>query len=477
MLALPLAWIAVAAIAVALLIAFHQRTALVTPLVAALGATGALGMQELARLRRERLRLVEERLSAERATISRRASSIMSPTSCARRCRRSSGFGRLIGQDGSGTSDRQDYAQVIVRNSTHLLRLVNNLLDDARMATGHLVADPQPASVRQVVRDVVATVDGLPRGEGVEVLAHVEADVPERLLIDELRVRQIVLNLVANAAKFTEQGHIRLDVAWRADTLRIAVEDTGPGIEPEAIDRVFEEFEFGSPAAARAGGSGLGLSVSRRLARLMGGDLVLASTTVGAGTRFVLTVPARAVAPLSNPAAQAAADAATPPAAGHGARGSRRGAVGDVHGRDPGRGGSRRLEAVDPRLRRFAGHPPAAVRGPRSSRRRGDPGADRRGRPRVARDPAPRRRAPRPRSAGHERPGRRRAPARRPLRWPGDRGDRRRRRFDAGDAARAGLQRHHPQADARLGARRGAGRAPAAVDAAPPSAPVRRGSR
>ena len=308
LLAVPVAWIAIAAIAVALLVMLHQRTALVTPLVAALGATGALGMQELVRLRRERQRLVAERLAAERATdlktrfVNHVAHELRTPLSAIL------GFGRLLGQEGSQSNERREYAQVIVRNSTHLLRLVNNLLDDARLATGHVASDPQPASVRQLVRDVVATMDGLPRSEGVEVLASVDPEVPERLMIDELRVRQIVLNLVANAAKFTERGHIRVDIAWRPDVLTVGVEDTGSGIAPEACDRVFEEFEFGSPAAARAGGSGLGLSVSRRLARLMGGDLILASTTPGAGTRFLLTVPATPVAPLTEPAAVASAE-------------------------------------------------------------------------------------------------------------------------------------------------------------------------
>ena len=311
-LAVPAAWLAIAAIAIALLVTLQQRTALVTPLVAALGVTGALGMQELMRLRRDRQRLVAERLAAERATdlktrfVNHVAHELRTPLSAIL------GFSRLLGQEGSPSNERREYAQVILRNSTHLLRLVNNLLDDARLATGHIAADPQPAAVRQVIRDVLATIDGLPRGEGVEVLSHVEPDVPERLVIDELRVRQIVLNLVANAAKFTERGHIRVDVGWRPDVLDIAVEDTGAGIEPDACDRVFEEFEFGSPAAARAGGSGLGLSVSRRLARLMGGDLILASTTPGAGTRFLLTVPATAVAPLAEPATMAPASA--PPA-------------------------------------------------------------------------------------------------------------------------------------------------------------------
>jgi signal transduction histidine kinase len=311
-LAVPAAWLAIAAIAIALLVTLQQRTALVTPLVAALGVTGALGMQELMRLRRDRQRLVAERLAAERATdlktrfVNHVAHELRTPLSAIL------GFSRLLGQEGSPSNERREYAQVILRNSTHLLRLVNNLLDDARLATGHIAADPQPAAVRQVIRDVLATIDGLPRGEGVEVLSHVEPDVPERLVIDELRVRQIVLNLVANAAKFTERGHIRVDVGWRPDVLDIAVEDTGAGIEPDACDRVFEEFEFGSPAAARAGGSGLGLSVSRRLARLMGGDLILASTTPGAGTRFLLTVPATAVAPLAEPATMGPASA--PPA-------------------------------------------------------------------------------------------------------------------------------------------------------------------
>lgn len=313
--ALPLAWLAIGAAAVLLLLIASQRTALVTPLVAALGATLALGMQELVRLRRERHDLVAERLAAERATelktrvLNHIAHELRTPLSAIL------GFGRLLGQDGGAATDRRDYAQVIVRNSTHLLRLVNNLLDDARLAAGHAVSDPQPGSVRQVVRDVVATVDGLPRHGDVEVLARVDDGVPGRLVIDELRIRQIVLNLAANAAKFTERGHIRIDVTWAADQLEIAVEDTGPGIAPEACERVFEEFEYGSPAAARAGGSGLGLSVSRRLARLMGGDLMLASTTVGKGTRFVLAVPARAMADAPRVPAAALAPEMAPPSA------------------------------------------------------------------------------------------------------------------------------------------------------------------
>ena len=182
-----------------------------------------------------------------------------------------------------------------------------------------------------------------------------------------------MLNLVANAAKFTERGHIRVDVAWRPAVLDIGVEDTGPGIEPEACDRVFEEFEFGSPTAARAGGSGLGLSVSRRLARLMGGDLILASTTVGAGTRFLLTVPATAVAPLAEPAS----GTRRPRAACR--------AIPSASATPSPRATPRLPVAADWKPAILVcddspGHPPAAVGGPRSGRRRGHHGADRRGR-------------------------------------------------------------------------------------------------
>ena len=311
--AAPLAWLAIFGLGIALLLTFQQRTALVTPLVAALGATGALGLQELVRLRRERQRLVAERLAAERATelktqfLNHVAHELRTPLAAI------SGFSRLLGQDGTGTRERHEYAQVIFRNSAHLLRLVNNLLDDARLASGHTDCERQPASARQVLRDVVATIDGLPRGPGVELIAYIGADVPERLLIDELRVRQIVLNLVANAAKFTERGHIRLDAAWVPDRLTIGVEDTGPGIEVEARDRIFEEFEFGSPVAARAGGTGLGLSVSRRLARMMGGELLLGHTVIGQGSRFVLTVPAEP--PVEAPAAAGGPAAPAPIAA------------------------------------------------------------------------------------------------------------------------------------------------------------------
>jgi signal transduction histidine kinase len=312
--ALPIAWIAIIGLSLALLVAFRQRTALVTPLVAATGATAALGMQELLRLRRERASLVAERVAAERATelktrfLNHVAHELRTPLAAIL------GFSRLLGQDGAGSRDRQEYAQVIFRNSTHLLRLVNNLLDDARLASGHAAPDPQPASVRQIVRDVIATIEGLPRGAGVAILSQVDDGVPEWLMLDELRVRQIVINLVANAAKFTERGQIRIEAAWAADRLGLAVEDTGPGIAPESRERVFEEFEYGSPSAARAGGSGLGLSVSRRLARMMGGDLVLESTVLGKGSRFLLSIPAPVAAeqPAQAPAPIPVASPNTP---------------------------------------------------------------------------------------------------------------------------------------------------------------------
>jgi CheY-like chemotaxis protein/nitrogen-specific signal transduction histidine kinase len=259
--------------------------------VATLAATALMDLAELARLRRERTRLEAERWSAERASelktqfLNHVAHELRTPVSAIL------GFGRLIVDRPEGDSTRE-YARVITRNGAHLLQLVNNLLDDATLAVGRARVDPRPVAVRQLVRDVVATVEGLPRHEGVALSTDVAAQVPHHLLLDALRVRQVLLNLIGNAMKFTDAGTIHLQVAWSAGLLTATVRDTGMGMSTEVLSRLFDEFELGDPRAVRAGGTGLGLSVSRRLARLMGGDLDAASHE-GQGSTFTLTLPAR----------------------------------------------------------------------------------------------------------------------------------------------------------------------------------------
>jgi two-component system, sensor histidine kinase len=127
-------------------------------------------------------------------------------------------------------------------------------------------------------------------------LATDEIDVPEVLDIDGFRLRQIVLNLLSNAIKFTEKGQISVLSAWHDGELKISVADTGPGMPEAAVKRLFTAFQQADGSvAARHGGTGLGLTISRNLARLMGGDITV-NSTLGQGTVFMVTIKAPLVA-------------------------------------------------------------------------------------------------------------------------------------------------------------------------------------
>lgn len=291
--ALLAAWATTLALVLVLLVGLEQRAWLHAPLVMTVAAAALMDLADLARLRRERTRLEAERHAAERASemktqfLNHVAHELRTPVTAIL------GFGRLIVEQRDPPAT-PEYARVITRNGAHLLQLVNNLLDDATLAVGRARVSPQPVAVRQLLSDVLATVEGLPRHDGVALSGEIAPKVPPFLLLDALRVRQVLLNLLANAMKFTEAGSIHLAVAWHEGTLTMAVHDTGSGMAPDVLARVFDEFEIGHPRAVRAGGTGLGLSVSRRLARLMGGDLTAAATE-GVGSCFTLTVPAREV--------------------------------------------------------------------------------------------------------------------------------------------------------------------------------------
>lgn len=295
------------AIVMALALWMQQRLSLHLPLSAVGLAAFMLGLADLARLRREQVRLEADRHAAERASelktqfLNHVAHELRTPVTAIL------GFGRLI-VEGRTPSATAEYGRVITRNGAHLLHLVNNLLDDATLSVGRARVAPQSVPIRQLVSDVLATMEGLPRHDGVALSGDVGPGVPADLQLDALRVRQVLLNLLANAMKFTEVGSIHVTVDWLDGQLTIAVRDTGTGMAPDVLARVFDEFELGDLRAVRAGGTGLGLSVSRRLARLMGGDLG-AESTEGRGSCFTLTLPAPVAAPSDSHALEAPATA------------------------------------------------------------------------------------------------------------------------------------------------------------------------
>jgi signal transduction histidine kinase/ligand-binding sensor domain-containing protein/CheY-like chemotaxis protein len=196
---------------------------------------------------------------------------------------------------------QRGYTESIRRAGNHLLRLVNDALDLARIEAGRLELDAQPFALRDVIDEVVELMRPLARQRGLHFSDTIAADVPAAVRGDPVRIRQILLNLLGNAIKFTEHGSVGLHVAsLGAAGVRFEVSDTGPGLNDEQKARLFRRFEQadGSRTAARYGGSGLGLAISQELAAAMGGRIEVDSTP-GKGTRFIVALPlARVASPM-----------------------------------------------------------------------------------------------------------------------------------------------------------------------------------
>ncbi|MFL6588385.1 MAG: two-component regulator propeller domain-containing protein [Luteimonas sp.] len=188
---------------------------------------------------------------------------------------------------------QRGYAESIRRAGDHLMRLVNDALDLARIEAGRLELDPHPFEVARLVQDVVAMCAPMARQKSLGFDVFVDPSVPAWMLGDPGRVRQILLNLLGNAIKFTESGGVglRADVD-PAGALCFVVTDTGPGLSKEQRERLFRRFEQaeGARTASRYGGSGLGLAISQELSATMGGHIAVEST-LGEGTRFRVVLP------------------------------------------------------------------------------------------------------------------------------------------------------------------------------------------
>ncbi|MGB5082022.1 MAG: CHASE2 domain-containing protein [Burkholderiales bacterium] len=191
--------------------------------------------------------------------------------------------------DDLGREQRVHNSEIVARNCEYLLALVNNNLDLARIEAGQLAIERKPENVSALLDDVVSTMSIMADEKNLALRLVKGARLPPGLSLDALRLRQILINLLGNAIKFTAAGEIALEVGWSAGRLQLAVRDTGVGIPEESLGRVFEPFE--RLAGSRTGGTGLGLTVTRRLVELMGGT-VQVSSTPGEGTEFLVRIPA-----------------------------------------------------------------------------------------------------------------------------------------------------------------------------------------
>ncbi len=208
------------------------------------------------------------------------------------------GMAQLLQQEESLDDTARSYVETLIDSGTMLLGILNDILDLAKAESGKLTLEPAPTDPRALVDDVTAMFRAQLEAKGLTLDKHVAADVPAILIADGLRVRQILMNLVNNAIKFTKRGGVSVAAEWvapagdqTAHLLRLRVTDTGIGISPEHQQRIFASFEqVDSSTTRRFGGTGLGLSIVRQLSELMGGSVAV-SSTFGQGSTFTVDLP------------------------------------------------------------------------------------------------------------------------------------------------------------------------------------------
>lgn len=188
--------------------------------------------------------------------------------------------------------EQSNYAHAIKTSGEALLTLIEEILDFSRIEAGKLEISPHDVEIAPLIEGVVELLAPRAQGKNIEIAAFVSPDLPPVIVADGARLRQIVMNLAGNAVKFTSSGGVGLSVMpGRDGWIEIAIADTGPGIAPDRLEAIFEEFEQADGQTARKhGGTGLGLAISRKLARLMGGDIRVTSKPQQ-GSIFKLTLP------------------------------------------------------------------------------------------------------------------------------------------------------------------------------------------
>jgi len=193
--------------------------------------------------------------------------------------------------------EQAEYVTAVRSSAELLLSIINDVLDFSKVEAGRLELDTRPVNLRALLEETLDVVAPLAAGQGLDLVYHVDSDVPATVLTDRNRVRQVLVNLLTNAVKFTGQGEVALLVTRiGVDPGMVAFEirDTGIGIPEEALGSLFESFTQVDGTRSRSfGGTGLGLTISRHLGQLLGGTISVAST-VGVGSQFTLTIPATA---------------------------------------------------------------------------------------------------------------------------------------------------------------------------------------
>jgi len=204
------------------------------------------------------------------------------------------GFAETLLEDDKTDTEREQDLQVIRRNGQHLISIINSILDMSKLDSGEMSVESIPMSLTEVVDDVARLMRFEAVRKDVQFYQQYEYPIPEAIMSDPMRIRQILLNLISNAVKFTAEGSVTLQVACdnngETPVVKMRITDTGIGMTPEQIDKVFQPFTQADASITRQfGGTGLGLSIVKRLVEMMDGTIEVRSVP-GGGTTFDISI-------------------------------------------------------------------------------------------------------------------------------------------------------------------------------------------
>ncbi|GAB5490088.1 MAG: hypothetical protein Phog2KO_03030 [Phototrophicaceae bacterium] len=199
---------------------------------------------------------------------------------------------QLAGMTGDITEEQRDYQERVLTNADHLLNLINDVLDLSKIEAGRLELVRKVFNIRDWVSDIDDQMRGLADEKSLVFYVEVDTRMPDFIVGDPARIKQVVINLISNAVKFTAEGSVRFIIRKHGrDAWRIIVEDTGIGIPSHMQETIFEEFrQVDSSSRRKSGGTGLGLAIVRKLLLMMAGSVRL-SSQVGKGSAFTITLP------------------------------------------------------------------------------------------------------------------------------------------------------------------------------------------